>query len=113
MSDRLLDQTQLTDADLVDAYAYNDRFTEAHELLAEKGVSDMAHQMVEAHGQRMSMAAAIAGCEPFKESIYGTVDALEAVGVDDPELVRRGLTKALERQVSKAPETVKPEAEKK
>ncbi len=113
MPERFLETADLSATELDDAYDYNDRFTEAHQLLSDEGVADLAHEQVEAHGRRMSMAAAIAGCDPFKEGIHGTVDALKAAGVDDPEAIRRGLRRSLERQLAKAPETVNTGAEKK
>ncbi len=103
----------LNDETYDEAYAFNDRYDDATELLRENGAADLASEQVEAHGRVMSTAYAIAGCDPFARAIRGTVEVAKEMGVTDPALISKGVRRVVQEQLSKAPKTVDTEAEKK
>lgn len=95
------DTAQINDVELAHQEAL--KIDEGYKQAEELGIRDMASETIIAHGQRYSVAAAIAECEPFAQMIRSVAKGTESLPEDMKKTVLEGTIKDLVRQAQEGP----------
>lgn len=73
---------------------------EGRVIAEELGIGDRAGDMIEAHGQRYSVGAALKECEPFKDMVASVVETADEMGLADDGRDKM-LNKVIDKMVDK------------